>query len=99
MEDKMKKGTGFIIAADDGGLYEISHEEIIRAARKVEEDEPGYRLLADAADAGLESAVMKGDSGPTDRSAAFVCKTFSQCSAAKNLFINVRSDDGESGDK
>ena len=107
MEDKTKKGTGFIIAADDGGLYEISHEELIHAARKVPEDDPGHRVLNEAANSGLESAVMTDSVGPQDRNALFVCKSFSQCSHAKNFFINVRgggdavhsSDDGECDDK
>lgn len=90
MESKSKKGTGFIIAADDGGLYEISHEELIHAAKKVSADDPGYRLLNEAASSGLESAVMHNEGDSPERNAVFVCKTFSQCSHAKNFFINVR---------
>ena len=100
MEDKAKKGTGFVIAADDGGLYEISHEELVRAAKKISPDDPGYETLNEAADSGLESAVLNNLSPGAERDAGlFVCKTFSQCSHAKNFFINVRGGDAPEGEE
>lgn len=95
MDDK-PKGTGFVIAADDGGLYEISQDDLLRAAKKVSADDPGYRVLQDAANAGLTHALTEASEAPEQRNPFFVCKTFSQCSFTKNYFVNLR--DGERTD-
>lgn len=92
------KGTGFVIAADDGGLYEISHDDLIRAAKKVSPEDPGYRILQDAANAGLDHATLVNQGKVADRHAVFVCKTFSQCSHSKNLFVNVRGNETPNDD-
>ncbi len=89
-QDESPKGIGLVIAADDGGLYEISQDELINAAKEVPLSDPGYRALQEAAESGLETAVMKHSGENEGPSTNFVCKTFSQCANSKNYFINVR---------
>lgn len=96
--DTSPKGIGLVIAADDGGLYEISQDDLIRAAKKIPETDPGYRILQNAAEAGLENAVVSDGGDTKSRAAYFVCKTFSQCANSKNFFINVRGLDAASSE-
>ena len=79
-----------MIAADDGGLYEISQEDLLRAATKLSAEDPGYLMIQKAADEGLENAVVENTGKPQDGTGYFVCKTFSECSYSKSVFINVR---------
>ena len=81
------QGAVLVIAADDGGLYQISKEELIRAARRVPEDDPGYESIQRAADEGTMMTSFRPRRPPIGPCG---CQVFNSNFLAQSFFINTR---------